>query len=93
MLNQNLETLAQWLCDHKLTLNISKSKFVLIGSSKKLSSLDLSLKIMDKDQERVDSYKYLGVIINETLSWSDPGQITSSMFKTKCPRGWVYLEE
>ena len=29
------------------------------------------MKIRDKDLERVDSYKYLDVIINETLSWSD----------------------
>ena len=29
MLNQDLERLAQWLHRHKLTLNVSKSKFIL----------------------------------------------------------------
>ena len=71
-LNQDLESLAQWLFDHKLTLNVSKSKFMVIGSSKKLNSLgEIRLMINDKQLDKVNVFKYLGVLVNETLSWSD----------------------
>ena len=54
------------------TLNVSKSKFILIGGPRKLNSLkEVTLKIQDKKLDKVNSYKYLGVIINETLTWSD----------------------
>ena len=66
MLNQDLDRLAQWLYEHKLTLNVSKSKFMLLNTLE-----EFTLTIKEKDLERVNSYKYLSVIINETLSWTD----------------------
>ena len=57
---------------HKLTLNISKSKFTLIGGSRRLKSFgSITLKIEEEEIEQVTSYKYLGVEINETLTWTD----------------------
>ena len=50
MLNQDLDGLAQWLYDHKLTLNVSKSKLMLIGGPKKLNTLEeFTLKIKEKE--------------------------------------------
>ena len=40
MLNQDLDRLAQWLYKHKLTLNVSKSKFMLMGGPRKLNTLE-----------------------------------------------------
>ena len=72
MLNQDLDRLAQWLYEHKLTPNVSKSKFMLIGSARKLNTLEeFTLTIKEKELDRVNSYKYLGVIISENLSWTD----------------------
>ena len=39
LLNEDLHRLAQWLADHKLTLNISKSKFMLIGGTQQTQIL------------------------------------------------------
>lgn len=45
-------------------LNVSKSKFMLIGGPKKLSYFsEVTLSINDRRLDRVNSYKYLGVII------------------------------
>ena len=72
MLNEDLARLAQWLYEHKLTLIVSKSKFMLIGGSKKLIHFsDVALTINERTLDRVNSYKFLGVIINENLTWSD----------------------
>ncbi|KAL9951294.1 hypothetical protein ACROYT_G043933 [Oculina patagonica] len=72
MLNEDLVILAQWLHEHKLTLNVSKSKFMLIGGPKKLTYFsEVALSINDRRLDRVNSFKYLGVIINENLTWTD----------------------
>ena len=51
MLNEDLASVAEWLNDHKLTLNVvAKSKFMIIGSSQRLNSLGkfrCSLQICD----------------------------------------------
>ena len=50
MLNQDLDRLAQWLYEHKLTLNVSKSKFMLIGGPRKLNTLkEFTLTIKEKE--------------------------------------------
>ena len=72
MLNEDLASVVEWLNDHKLTLNVTKSKFMIIGSSQRVKALGtFSLQISDEFLDKVDCYKYLGVIKNETLTWSD----------------------
>ena len=39
MLNEDLASVAKWLNDHRRTLNLAKSKFMIIGSSPRLKSL------------------------------------------------------
>ena len=71
-LNDDLSRIRLWLNRHKLTLNVSKSKFTLIGGSRRLKSFgSITLKIEEEEIEQVTSYKYLGVKINETFTWSD----------------------
>ena len=72
MLNEDLASVVEWLNDHKLTLNVAKSKFMITGSSQRLKALGtFSLQISDEFLDKVDCYKYFGVIINKTLTWSD----------------------
>ena len=72
MLNEDLASVAKGLNDHKLTLNVAKSKFMITGSSQRLTSVGkFSLQICDEFLDKTDCYQYLGVIINETLSWGD----------------------
>ena len=71
-LNEDLSRVRMWLNKNKLTLNVSKSKFMLIGGSRRLHSFgNLTLRIEEDEIEHVGCYKYLGVIISETLSWAD----------------------
>ena len=45
---------------------------MIIGSLQRLKSVGkFSLQICDEFLDKTDCYKYLGVIINETLSWGD----------------------
>ena len=66
--NTELAKVYEWLASNRLTLNISKSKFMLI-SKKRIDLSNFSLKINDTQLEKCDSYKYLGVHIDKDLSW------------------------
>ena len=72
MLNEDLASVAEKLNDHKLTLNVAKSKFMTIGSSQRLKSVgNFSRHICDEFLDKTDFYKYLRVIIKEALTWGD----------------------
>ena len=65
--NLELKKLFIWLASNKLTLNIKKSKFMLV--TKKQSVPNFSVKIDNASLESCVSYKYLGVIIDNKLNW------------------------
>ncbi len=69
-MNNQLKLLFKWMCDNNLSLNTDKSKFMLIGSKKKLEDIDLdqiTLSINNNDLQRVDEFKYLGFLLNKNL--------------------------
>ena len=57
----------------KFQLNTSKTKCMLLHSSRRKLALDTGLKLHIDGLivEQVRIFKYLGVVINETLTWSD----------------------
>ena len=71
-LNVDLARVEKWLTAHKLTLNASKTEFMLIGSRQRLSTFHNppSLMINGAPITRVTSTKCLGVHIDQTLSWN-----------------------
>ena len=70
-LNHDLSNLNQWHTSNKLTLNATKTEFMLIGSRQTLSTLPdtLELSINNESINRVSSVKSLGVFIDENLTW------------------------
>ena len=67
-----LDTLGQWLRANRLTLNTSKTKFVISGSRYKLSQTEhFNLGILGEPIERVYSFKYLGVLLDQFLSFNE----------------------
>jgi len=61
---------ALWLCSSHLCLNVVKSNAMLIGSRQKISSKTLNVSVGGVALKQVNSIRYLGVIIDSTLSWS-----------------------
>ena len=68
-LSHDLEKLSKWLMSNRLTLNASKTEFMLIGFRKRLSTLSdtLELSIDNFPTQQVSSVKSLGIYINENL--------------------------
>ena len=65
--NAELIKVYKWLASNKLTLNMDKSKCMII--SKKRKTTNMSIRINRKELKHCDSYKYLGVYIDKNLSW------------------------
>ena len=71
--NEDLVNVHNWLTANKLTLNMTKTEFVLIGSRQRLSTVTVSptLVINDFRVTQVTTAKSLGVImtIDDNLDW------------------------
>ena len=63
-LNQDLSNINCWLIANKLTLNMTKTEFMLIGSRQKLNSLSVlpAVEIYGTQLNRVNFTKSLGVL-------------------------------
>ena len=65
--NTELIKVHKWLASNKLTLNMDKSKCMLISKKRKTSNI--FIRINGKELKHCDSYKYLGVYLDKNLSW------------------------
>ena len=71
-LNSDLATVSNWFSSNLSTRNISKCNFVIFGNSRELKLVnDVSLKVNSTAVERSDLFKYLGIVINQAMSWSE----------------------
>ena len=62
----------EWLCANKLSLNLSKTKYIIFQPRQKLNyNLYLPLQLAGQYLDQTSSTKYLGLIIDCHLSWQD----------------------
>ena len=73
MVNNELESIEQWLIANKLSFNVIKTEYLLVCSNHKAAQLTFPLRIRlgDDPIKRVKAAKSLGVYIDEHLSWSN----------------------
>ena len=71
-MNNDLLRIKEWLLANKLSLNVAKTEFLLIGSDHKLNNLDSQpcVNIGHDSIKQVQHSKVLGVEIDENLSWN-----------------------
>ena len=67
----DLDSISSWLSSHFLQINSSKSKYIFF-SHKSFSYFDSfsKLTISQSPIELVSSFRYLGIILSSSLSWS-----------------------
>ena len=89
-MNYDMNLIQSWLSANKLTLNVKKTKYMLIGSQFKLSQInsDFIIKVNNTPLERIIEHKTLGVQIDESLSWRPH---IHTIFKENI-RWYCYLE-
>ena len=69
IINEELNKLSIWLASNKLTLNIGKSHYVIFHRAR-LKQSKINITLSNISLERVTFIKFLGVIIDEKLSFT-----------------------
>ena len=68
--NCELALIASWFASNKLSLYLSKTKFIIFCNSRKqYAKMQVKIQLNDVVIEQVCFVKFLGVIIDEHLSW------------------------
>ena len=82
-LNEDLLNISKWLIANKLTFNMTKTEFMLIGSRQKVNALTASpvLSINGTPVNQVSTSKSLGVLIDANLTW---GSHIEKLAEKKC---------
>ena len=70
-LNEDLANVFNWLQANKLTLNMTKTEFMLIGSRQRLNTLTdtPTIRMNNTQVSQVTATKSLGVVIDDKLDW------------------------
>lgn len=68
-IQEDINKIHEWLINNRLTLNADKTKYLLIKNHKNRID-DFKLNINHNDLERVETFKYLGVMIRDNLKWN-----------------------
>ena len=74
----------QWFTENYLNFNSSKCKYIVVSRKRAPLVPDVPLLLFGSALERVDSYKYLGVLLSDDLSWS-------LQVKSVCQKAWCIL--
>ena len=67
--NRELKKLSFWLNINRLSLNIEKTNYMIFHPYNKPVKRNVTILINKKAISEKDSLKYLGVVIDSTLSW------------------------
>ena len=67
-INALLDKVATWLAFNKLSLNISKTKFITFGNCDSVP-LDINVEIQKQKVTRTESYKYFGIYFDCNMNW------------------------
>ena len=83
LITQELYKLTDWFAANKLSLNVSKTNFMIFSNAKKVE--ELQVKINNTAITRVNATKFLGVFIDEKLNWKEhikfvKAKLSKSMF-------------
>ena len=70
--NNELQSVDNWLRRNKLSLNFNKTNYMITNKHPaKTVDIDFNLTINGVSLERVHSVKYLGVVVDDKLTWTE----------------------
>ena len=74
LINQELKKVKEWCDINRLSINFKKTNYMIIKSAKKKMANSFKVKMPNKDGseytlEKTNYIKYLGVLIDDTISW------------------------
>jgi hypothetical protein len=82
-----LENIHHWLLSNKLTLNVEKTEYMIIGTRQRLNNLsqDINVSIDGIVLKEVETKKILGVLVDEHLCWDKQRALGIGMLRRVKP--------
>ena len=68
-MNVDLKLIFEWLCSNRLSLNVSKTEFIIFKPPKKNIHQRITLKLNGTTLYESQKIRYLGLIMDERLTW------------------------
>ena len=68
--NSELYKIYEWLCANKLSVNASKTKYMIFHLRQRRNLPRLHLELNGSAIDRVNTFEFLGLTISDTLDWS-----------------------
>ena len=89
-LQEDINKVGNWSSSNFLTLNRAKCKFMTISRRRTVSTPPTSLLLDGHPLDKVETFKYLGVLLSHHLSWGEHVQYTCA--KAKKVLGLLYRQ-
>ncbi len=72
-INEELSKINEWLKINKLSLNVGKTKYMIFHNRQRNidNYTNLTLQLNGQSIQRASSFNFLGIVVNEFLTWSD----------------------
>ena len=85
-INKEISKVSDWLAVNKLSLNVKKTKFMIFHPKQKnLSNHHIpSIIINNQPVEKVNCFKFLGVLLDENLTWNKHVNFISNKLSRTC---------
>ena len=69
VVNLELKKITCWFYTNKLSINVKKSNFIIFRPRQNRQTLDLAFNISNYSIDRVKEATFLGIILDEHLTW------------------------
>ena len=89
-LQEDINKVGNWSSTNFLTLNRAKCKFMTISRRRTVSTPPTSLLLDGHPLDKVETFKYLGVLLSHDLSWGE--HVQSTCAKAKKILGLLYRQ-
>ena len=82
LINRELSRVGEWLIINRLSINITKTKYMLFHPRQMdVSHMRLEPTLNGEKLEQVDSYHFLGVVIDKHISWKYTEMLSNKISK------------
>ena len=70
--NKDLKSIRNWFCGNYLIYNTKRSEAIIIASHKALKTIrDINIFYRDPILKQQSHFKYLGMVLDQSLSWNN----------------------
>ena len=74
-INEDLVSINNWCQDNKMSINIKKIKYMLLGKKNMMNAnkkKDLDVRVANEKLSKVNTFKHLGVHLDQNLTYNSP---------------------